>query len=62
MAFMVGIVGIGAHSVVPALKRYFADQLPGVQWPAVRPPLMPIGDADYRALSAKLRALGFALS
>ena len=55
-------LALQAHAVVPALKRYLADQLPGHGWRTVRPPLTSIDDNAYRALTAELAALEFALT
>src|SRR6266436_6442825 len=49
------------YPMVPALKRIVAHYHNDPAWAAVRPPLVPLDEAQSRALIADLAKLGFAL-
>jgi 4-hydroxy-tetrahydrodipicolinate synthase len=51
-----------AYPMVPALKRVVAHFHNDPGWAAVRPPLLPLGDAQSAALIADLARIGFTLS
>jgi 4-hydroxy-tetrahydrodipicolinate synthase len=50
-----------AYPMVPALKRVVAHYHNDPAWAAVRPPLMPLGEAQSAALIADLDRIGFTL-
>jgi 4-hydroxy-tetrahydrodipicolinate synthase len=50
-----------AYPIVPALKRIVAHYHNDPNWAAVRPPLVPLGQAQSAALIADLGKLGFTL-
>jgi len=50
-----------AYPMVPALKRVVAHYHNDPAWAAVRPPLVPLDQAQSAALIADLGKLGFAL-
>jgi len=50
-----------AYPMVPALKRIVAHYHNDPNWAAVRPPLVPLGQAQSAALIADLGKLGFTL-
>jgi 4-hydroxy-tetrahydrodipicolinate synthase len=50
-----------AYPMVPALKRIVAHYHKDPAWAAVRPPLVPLGQAQSAALLADLGKLGFTL-
>jgi 4-hydroxy-tetrahydrodipicolinate synthase len=50
-----------AYPIVPALKRIVAHYHDEPNWAAVRPPLVPLGQAQSAALIADLGKLGFTL-
>jgi 4-hydroxy-tetrahydrodipicolinate synthase len=50
------------YPMVPALKRVVAHFHNDPGWAAVRPPLLPLGDAQSAALIADLARIGFTLS
>jgi 4-hydroxy-tetrahydrodipicolinate synthase len=52
---------IQAYPMVPALKRIVAHFHNDPDWAAVRPPMLPLDEAQSRALLADLAKIGFAL-
>jgi 4-hydroxy-tetrahydrodipicolinate synthase len=50
-----------AYPMVPGLKRIVAHFHGDPVWAAVRPPLVPLGEAQSSALIADLAKLGFTL-
>jgi len=50
-----------AYPMVPALKRIVAHHHNDPNWAAVRPPLVPLSEAQSAALIADLGKLGFTL-
>ena len=50
-----------AYPMVPALKRIVAHYHNDPNWAVVRPPLVPLGQAQSAALIADLGKLGFTL-
>ncbi|QBR00948.1 dihydrodipicolinate synthase family protein [Paraburkholderia pallida] len=54
-------LALQALPMIPALKAVVAHYSGHAGWARVRPPLVPYGALDARALLAQLRALGFAM-
>ena len=52
---------IQAYPMVPALKRIVAHFHNDPAWAAVRPPMVPLGEAQSKALLADLAKIGFSL-
>ncbi|MGH7097904.1 MAG: dihydrodipicolinate synthase family protein [Stellaceae bacterium] len=52
---------VQAYPMVPALKRVVAHFHHDPNWAAVRPPMVPLGEAQASALLADLAKLGFTL-
>ncbi|HZU90332.1 MAG TPA: dihydrodipicolinate synthase family protein [Stellaceae bacterium] len=52
---------VQAYPMVPALKRVVAHFLGDPNWAFVRPPMVPLGEAQSAALLADLKKLGFTL-
>ncbi len=52
---------IQAYPMVPALKRIVAHFHRDPDWAAVRPPMVPLGEAQSQALLAELQRVGFTL-
>jgi 4-hydroxy-tetrahydrodipicolinate synthase len=50
------------YALIPAMKQMIADARGEPGWARLRPPLMPLSDADAKALAADLRALDFKLA
>jgi len=50
-----------AYPMVPALKRIVAHFHNDPDWAAVRPPMLPLDEAQSQALIADLAKLGFTL-
>lgn len=49
------------YPFIPALKQMFFEWTGNPAWLNIRPPNSPIGEAELKALSDKLRALGFSI-
>ena len=52
---------IQAYPMVPALKRIVAHFHNDPDWAAVRPPMLPLSEAQSAALLADLSRIGFSL-
>jgi 4-hydroxy-tetrahydrodipicolinate synthase len=52
---------LNAYPMVPALKRIVAHYHNDPDWAAVRPPMLPLGEAQAKALLAELAKTGFSL-
>ena len=52
---------IQAYPMVPALKRIVAHFHNDPDWAAVRPPMVPLSEAQSAALLADLAKLGYSL-
>src|SRR6202043_3248239 len=52
---------LNAYPMVPALKRIVAHYHSDPDWAAVRPPMLPLGEAQAKALLAELARIGFSL-
>src|SRR5580704_14890313 len=52
---------IQAYPMVPALKRIVAHFHDDPDWAAVRPPMLPLSEAESKALLADLAKIGFTL-
>lgn len=52
---------VQAYPMVPALKRVVAHFHHDPNWAAVRPPMVPLGETQAKALLADLEKLGFTL-
>jgi 4-hydroxy-tetrahydrodipicolinate synthase len=52
---------IQAYPMVPALKRIVAHFHDDPDWAAVRPPMLPLSEAEAKALLADLAKIGFTL-
>jgi 4-hydroxy-tetrahydrodipicolinate synthase len=50
------------YALIPAMKQMIADAKGDPGWSRLRPPLMPLSEADAKALSADLQALDFSLA
>jgi 4-hydroxy-tetrahydrodipicolinate synthase len=50
------------YALIPAMKQMIADARGEPGWARLRPPLMPLSDADAKALAADLRALDLTLA
>jgi 4-hydroxy-tetrahydrodipicolinate synthase len=49
---------LGGYGLIPALKGIMATLHDDRAWLRVRPPLVALGDAEYRRLAAQIRAFG----
>jgi 4-hydroxy-tetrahydrodipicolinate synthase len=52
---------IQAYPMVPALKRIVAHFHNDPEWATVRPPMLPLSEAESKALLADLAKIGFTL-
>ncbi len=52
---------IRQYPAIPALKRILAERHGGKSWRAMRPPLLPLDEAEARALMSALEAARFTL-
>ena len=50
------------YALIPAMKQMIADAKGNQGWSRLRPPLMPLSEADAKALAADLEALDFQLA
>ena len=50
------------YALIPAMKQMIADAKDDPDWSRLRPPLMPLSDADAKGLAADLQALDFKLA